>query len=128
MRILVFVCPRCLGVTLQITSSIELLPDSRSDEISVQILKCSKCKFVGLGVYEESRRGGFDSESVYHRGYYMDTSALVSIEEMIKQCSKPKKSGCRCRIHRSLGRVNEFGRWIWIEEMPHEETFKLQII
>ena len=125
---MVFVCPRCLGGTLQINSSIELAPDSRSDEISVQIPKCSKCGFAGLGVYEETRRGGLDSESLYHRGYYIDDSTLVLAEKLIRQCTKPKKSGCKCRVHRSLGRVDEFGRWIWLESIPHEETFKLQII
>jgi hypothetical protein len=123
-----FICPRCFGGTLKITSSIELPPDSRSDEITVQILKCSKCRFTGLGVYEETRRGGLDSESFYHRGYFIDDSALASIEKMIRQCPKTKKSGCRCRIHRSLGRVNELGRWIWLESIPHGEIFKLQII
>ncbi|UCD27002.1 MAG: hypothetical protein JSV75_02465 [Candidatus Bathyarchaeota archaeon] len=112
---------------MKITSSIELPPDSRSDEITVQILKCSKCGFAGLGVYEETRRGKLDSESFHHRGYYMDDSTLASIQKMIGQCPKPKKSGCRCRIHRSLGRVNEFGEWNWLEKTPHKETFRLQI-
>ena len=123
-----FLCPRCHGGSIKITSSIELPPDSRSDEISVQILRCSKCGFAGLGIYEETRRGRLDSESVNHRGYFVDDSALDSIEKMIRQCPKPKKSGCRCRIHSSLGRVNEFGRWNWLEKIPRKETFQLQII
>ena len=125
---MVFVCPRCLGVTVTIEHSLELPSDSRSDEIEVQTLKCSKCGFAGLGIYEESRRGGFDSESVDHRGYYVDDSTLASIEKKIKQCPKPKMYNCRCRIHRSFGCVNEFGRWNWLEKIPHKETFKLQII
>lgn len=123
-----FVCPRCLGGSMKITSSIELPPDSRSDEITVQILRCSKCGFAGLGIYEESRRGRLDSESVYHRGYYMDDSTLASLEKMIMQCPNPKKSGCRCKTHRSLSRVNKYGRWSWLEKIPHKETFKLQRI
>ena len=123
-----FVCPRCIGGSMKITSSIELPPDSRSDEITVQILKCLKCGFAGLGIYEEARRGRLDSESVHHRGYYVDESTLASIEKMIRQCPKPKKPSCRCRIHRSLGCVNEFGRWNWLDKMPHGEIFKLQIM
>ena len=120
-----FICPRCRGGSMRITSSIELPPDSRSDEITVQTLKCSKCGFAGLGVYEESRRGKLDSESVHHLGYYVDDSTLASIEKMIRQCPKPKKSSCRCRIHRSLSRVDEFGGWSWLEKLPHKEAFKL---
>jgi hypothetical protein len=123
-----FVCPRCRGVSIKMTSSIELPPDSRSDEITVQILKCSKCGFAGLGVYEETRRGRLDSESVHHRGYHVDDSTLASLEKMIRQCSKPKKPGCECRIHHSLGSVNEFGRWNWLEKIPLKETFKLELI
>ena len=40
-----FICPKCRGISLEITSTIELPPDSRSDEITVQILKCTKCGF-----------------------------------------------------------------------------------
>jgi len=72
-----FVCPKCLGASMKITSSIELPPDSRSDEITVQTLKCSKCGFAGLGIYEESRRRRLDSESFHHHGYHMDDSALA---------------------------------------------------
>lgn len=122
-----FVCPRCLGLSMKITSKIELPPDSRSDEIAVQTLKCSKCRLAALGIYEESRRGSFDLESVDHRGYYVDASSLASIEKMIGECPEPKKSGCRCRIHRSFGCVNEVGRWNWIDKIAHKEKFKLQI-
>ena len=119
------VCPRCLGVSMKMTSSIELPPDARSDEITVQTLKCSKCGFAGLGIYEESRRGRLEFESIEHSGYFMDDSTFASIDKMIRQCPKPKKSSCSCRIHRSLGCVNEFGRWNWLEKTPHKETFKI---
>ena len=124
---MVFICPSCLAASMEITSSIELPHDSRSDEISVQILKCLKCGFAGLGIYEESRRGRLNSESFQHRGYYVDDSVLDSIENMIKKCSKPKNSNCKCKIHRSLGCVNEIGRWNWLEKIPYKKPFKLQI-
>ena len=123
-----FVCPQCSGVSMNINKSIELPPDSRSDEIAVQTLKCLKCGFYGLGVYEESRRGSLDSESVDHRGYYVDDCTIASIEKMIGQCPEPKNSGCRCRIHRSFISINKFGRWNWLEKIPQKERFKLQTV
>lgn len=123
-----FVCPKCLGLSIKIISSIELPPDSRSDEIGVQTIRCSKCGFAALGVYEESRRGGLDSESVDHRGYYVDNSSLASIEKMIGQCPEPKKSTCRCRIHRSFSHVDDVGRWNWLDTIQYKEKFKIQII
>jgi len=123
-----FVCPQCRGVSMKINESIELPPDSRSDEIAVQTLKCLKCGFNGLGVYEESRRGSLDSESVDHRGYYVDDCIIASIEKMIGQCPEPNKSSCRCRIHQILSRVNKFGRWNWLDKIPHKERFKLQTV
>ena len=123
-----FVCPQCRGVSMKINKSIELPPDSRSDEITVQILKCLKCGFNGLGIYEESRRGDLDSESVDHRGYYVDDRIIASIEKMIGQCPEPKKSSCRCRIHRTLSCINKFGRWNWLGKIQHKERFKLQTV
>ena len=125
--IMVFVCPRCRGGSLTITARIELPPDSRSDEIAVQTLNCSGCGFAGLGVYEESRRGRLDADSVHHRGYHVDAATLASIARRIRHCPKPKDAGCRCRTHRSLDRVNEDGRWNWLETIPHTETFTLQL-
>ena len=123
-----FICPRCLSRNLQTTSSIELPSDSRSDEISVQILKCSECDFAGLGVYEESRRGRLDSEKIYHRGYYVNNSLLEKVRKLIRLCPNQKKSSCKCKVHLSLGRTNEFGRWIWLDSVPIKEKFQLQIV
>jgi hypothetical protein len=120
-----FICPKCCGISLEITSTIELPPDSRSDEITVQILKCTKCGFAGLGVYEETRRGGLGSESYYHRGYYVDDFTLSSLEKKISHCPEPKKHSCQCIIHKSFGCTNEFGRWNWLENIPHKEIFSL---
>jgi hypothetical protein len=113
---------------MSISASIELPSDSRSDEITVQILKCPKCGFAGLGIYEETRRGRLDSEIVHHRGYYSNDSTLVSIEKMINQCPKPKKSNCKCRSHLSFCSVDEIGRWNWLEKIPLKEEFRLLIV
>lgn len=123
-----FICPRCRGVSMKITSSIELPPDARSDEINLQILKCLKCGFDGIGVYEETRRGKLDSELVHHRGYYVDDSVLASLEKMIKQCPKPKKTSCLCKIHHFLGCTNAFGMWNWLDKIPRKDAFKLELV
>ena len=85
-----FICPRCRGVSMKITSNIDLPPDSRSDEVSIQIIKCSKCGFAGLGIHEETRRGKLDSESVNHRGYYLDDSTLASLEKRISNAQSQR--------------------------------------
>jgi C4-type Zn-finger protein len=76
---LVFICPACKYKTLEIISSIELPPDIRSDEITLQILKCKNCEFKSLGLYEESRRGALGYESVNHRGFYLPEKDLEDI-------------------------------------------------
>ena len=122
-----FICPRCCGISLKINSSIELPPENRSDEITVQTFRCSECGFAGLGIYEETRRGRLNSELVHHRCYYLEDSTLVSIEKMIRRCPKPKKSNCKCKSHLSFHKVDKYGRWNWFEKIPHKESFKLEI-
>ena len=123
-----FLCPRCQSRLMRIESSIELLPDSRSDEITVQILKCPKCGFTGLGIYEETRRGRLDTELIHHRGYCLNDSTMVSIEKLIKQCPKPRNPNCKCKTHNSFYSVDEFGRWNWLKKIPLKEEFKLLIV
>ena len=125
--VLVFFCPKCLSGFLEISSRLELPSDSRSDEIAIQVLRCSKCGFMGLGVYEESRRGGLDFESVDHRGIVLDESEILNIEKKIKKCPKPMDSGCKCSVHRSLGVVNDDGRWSWLQKLTIKDSFKLKI-
>jgi hypothetical protein len=127
-ELLVFYCPQCLAFSLQICSTLELPFDSRSDEISLQILKCAKCGFVGLGVYEESRRGKLDSESIEHRGYILDDSEMSNIEKMIKKCPNPKNSNCKCKVHHSLSTITKEGRWNWLKKAHIKESFKIQRI
>ena len=109
---------------MRITSTIELPPDSCSYEITLQILKCSKCSFAGIGVYEETRRGGLDSENFYHYCHYFDGYNLAKMDKLIRKCPNPKKSGCQCRIHRYLCCVNEFGIRNWLEKIQHKEKIK----
>ena len=122
-----FICPKCTRKSLNIVSSIELPPDSRSDEITLQIVKCSRCRFEGLAVYQESRRGALDSESVDHIGYYANAEGIASIKGKIERCPNHRNSRCRCSAHRSLGRKNRLGRWTGLDKVHHEGTFALKL-
>lgn len=106
------VCPNCGNAgSLQIESSMEIPPDSRSDEITVQLLACSNCEFQGVGVYEESRRGGFDDESVDHYGYDLDIDEWKRLAKIIRACPKPRDKKCACTGHKKLNVRNQYGRW-----------------
>jgi hypothetical protein len=109
------ICPKCNADTLKIVSSIELPPDSRSDEIAVQITGCSRCNFIGLAVYEESRRGSLINELFTHRGYNVSPTALETIQQKIAQCPNPRNSKCHCKVHHTMGRADSDGRWIGLD-------------
>jgi hypothetical protein len=112
-----FACPNCgTPSSLRITSSIELPPDSRSDEIALQIVACARCGFRGAAVYEESRRGSLDSEAVDHRGYRVPAESLNSLIAQIGACPDPANRGCGCESHRTLGRTDDAGRWSGMPE------------
>ncbi len=100
-----FQCPECSSPgSLTITSKIELPQDSRSDEITLQVIQCGTCGFAGLAVYEESRRGSLDSDSFQHFGYHVDAADLQAVKEKIKRCPKPGNPRCQCSAHLELGK------------------------
>jgi len=112
-----FQCPACRSPgSLQITSSIELPPDSRSDEIALQVVACARCGFRAAAVYEESRRGSLDSEAVDHVGHRVTGEALRSLAARIDACPEPGNPGCGCASHRQLGRTDDAGRWRGLED------------
>ena len=107
-----FICPECsTSKSLKIGLKIELPPDSRSDEITLQVVKCTKCGFEGIAVYEESRRGAMGSESFDHSGYRVNVDDLKDLKVMIRQCPEPRNRRCRCPVHRKLRRTDSSGRW-----------------
>ena len=123
-----FVCPNCLiPQALNIDKSITLPPDSRSDDILLQTVRCSQCGFRGAAVYEESRRGGMDSESWDHRGYYLSESDLKWLSALINRCPAKKNKKCRCQAHKELGQKNEYGRWIRPESFSWEKSFPMRL-
>lgn len=124
-----FTCPACLrAYALRITKSITLPPDSRSDDILLQIVSCKACGFRGVAVYEESRRGGLDSESWDHTGYRPPREEVSRISALIGRCPKKKDWRCSCPGHAELGRKDEYGRWQlpgtfdWLNSFPMRQS------
>jgi hypothetical protein len=111
-----FRCPECQG-TLRITATMELPPDSRSDEIALQIVRCRDCGFAGVAVYEESRRGTLGSESVDHRGFRIGAADLSALRRQIRNCPQPGNPRCGCVAHQALGRKDSSGRWAGLADM-----------
>ena len=117
-----FVCPRCgISQVLKIEMSITLPPDSRSDDILVQLVGCNKCHFRGAAVYEESRRGA--SESWDHRGYLISENAFEQLSSLINSCPNQKDKKCRCPAHKKLAKRDQNGRWLKPEEFSWERSF-----
>jgi len=120
-----FLCPTCSQPHLKITAVLELPSDSRSDEIALQIVKCARCGFAGIAVYEESRRGALDSQSFDHTAYEVASAALARVSEDIARCPDPRNPHCTCDVHRFWGRKNEWGRWNGLDSLMSASSFPL---
>ena len=121
-----FACPRCsVEDSLAIVAVIELAPDSRSDEIALQVLKCGRCGFRGLAVYEESRRGAWDSEAWEHAGYLVDEDVVNTFAGLIDKCPDRTNSDCACESHQILGQRDRNGRWNGIDKFEAKGMFPL---
>jgi len=121
-----FFCPSCRSAHgLEIRQSIALPPDSRSDEIMVQVLACRECKYEAAAVYEESRRGELGSEAWNHTGYRASHAALWRLMNLISACPTPKMAGCQCASHRRLGRRSQRGTWNALDDFDLGAPFGL---
>ena len=122
-----FQCPNCRSVpnSLRIQRTIALPSDSRSDEISLQILRCKGCGFRAVAVYEESRRGSLGSESWSHQGFELALPDLQAIRRMIRACPDDSNPRCTCPSHQVLGRRDRSGRWEGLGGMSIQRSFNL---
>jgi hypothetical protein len=121
-----FTCPNCgFPKVLKIELSITLPPDSRSDDIILQIVRCDRCRLRGAAVYEESRRGA--SESWDHRGYIINENTLEWLSSLINSCPNQKNKKCRCPAHRKLAKKDQNGRWIIPEGFSWEKSFPMRL-
>lgn len=122
-----FKCPECgFPGALKITASISLPPDSRSDEIILQIISCEMCRFRGAAVYQESRRGALDSDSWEHTGYWLGDQDLKWLSSLIKSCPARKNQRCDCRAHQLLGAKDESGRWVLPANISWDDSFPMR--
>jgi hypothetical protein len=112
-----FTCPRChTPGGLRITHRLELPPDARSDEITLQVVRCSHCRFEGLAVYEESRRGALDHESFSHTGYEAkDRAQLSALKAAIAHCPAHGDPRCTCAAHQAYGQHGAYGQWTGLD-------------
>lgn len=122
-----FRCPACSASSLRITLRLELPPDSRWDEIALQMIACDPCGFAGLAVYQESRRGALDSEIVHHDGYRVSAADLARLELEIESCPAPDSASCDCRAHRTLGRCDASGRWDALQTIDRNGSFRVEL-
>ena len=107
-----FECPSCKAASsLVIARRIEVDPPAPSSETSVQLVECKDCHFRALAVYQESRAGALDSESVGHRGYPLDDSEFESFAGIIKECPDRLNRHCRCPSHLKLDKLAASDSW-----------------
>ncbi len=123
-----FRCPDCsLPASLEITHSIDLPPDSRSDEITLQIVECSGCGFRAVAVYEESRRGVMEVESWDHTGYRLSEAVLEDLASTIIGCPDPGNRRCTCPSHLKLGKADTQGRWQGLAGAAVRYSFPMEL-
>ena len=123
-----FRCPQCKTLTsLDITSRIELPPDSRSEEITLQVVECTACGFGGLAVYEEPRHGFLEADDWAHIGYWVSKDAVESVKSAIRSCPNPYDSHCACTVHSSLSQKDVHGVWKGLLEMERGHTFLMRM-
>ena len=121
-----FRCPACSTRSLLILSALEVKPDSRWDEITLQTLGCTQCGFTGVAVYQESRRGALDAEIVHHDGYSVDLADRQRLERAIRHCPTPSDTRCTCFAHRAFGGHDAAGRWKGLSTLQRGAAFTLE--
>ncbi len=94
-------CPFCENPrSLSITHRLELPPDHRSDEVTLQLVKCAACGVEAGAIYEESRRGA--SESWHHFAFELDPFSRLRVLRLIEGCPDPGDKRCECQAHQDL--------------------------
>ena len=93
-------CPRCKA-KLATVRTIALGPDDFSDDYTFKTFACEGCALVGVGYYEESRRGS--GESWHHRGYETSREDHDRVNREIATCPAPSNPRCGCEAHQRYG-------------------------
>lgn len=101
-------CPFCeASGTLNISHRLELPPDHRSDEVTLQIVACAGCGVEAGAIYEESRRGA--SETYNHFAFEVDDLSLRRLKGQITSCPEPRNKRCTCQAHLDLAGKAAYG-------------------
>lgn len=98
--ITMFSCHACRKSSLAITGRLNLGPDDDSDEVAIQVLRCSACSAAAIGLYEASRRGSGDS--CHHAGWTATPAAVDEVDALIAACPSPGSHRCPCATHAAL--------------------------
>ncbi len=123
-----FRCPQCkTSDSLEISASIDLPPDRKSTEISLQVVECSACNFRGLAVYEECRSGGPMGEEGQHIGYWVSPDAVEKIKQAIASCPSPHRDHCTCQAHSELSNRDVHTIWRGLLEIERGHTFLMRM-
>ena len=123
-----FHCPECTASgSLRITSKLELPPDGRSDEITLQLVECSHCGFAGIAIYEESRRGALDSDSFSHTGYRVKGKDFKALMKAVRKCPSPGNARCKCAVHRRFGTRDQGYRWNGLKDIELGRSFRMDL-
>ena len=101
-----FECPSCRRKSMEISFSLELLPQGDDDEITLQTLQCAACGFHGAAVYRESRHGNLGSESWSHDGYPIADEPLERLYKALLICPRPGDRRCPCPTHAAFAQQN----------------------
>ena len=116
-----YTCPQCSkDDSLIVTAMIELLPDEWSDEIEVEIVECSCCRFRGVAVDEESRRVPWIGVHP-PRGLPRGGRGIRGVERRDQTLPDPANRGCTCPSHRSVAQA-----LAWGEELRGELASSVQ--
>ncbi len=122
-----FICPRCYAPALEICTALELPSDSRSDEITLQVVSCSACQFHGLAVYEESRRGLLETERWDHTGYQAAEELVEELIQTLHSCPEPANPRCTCQVHARFNRQDSQGRWRGLDDLGALAAFRMEL-
>jgi hypothetical protein len=104
-------CPTCKPVAMHLVRSMELPPDSRSDEVTLSLYECGRCGCRAATVYEESRRGAMDDDSYHVDGFLLAEADYDLLRRIVGRCPAPSARQCTCPAHAILSRTGASGAW-----------------
>jgi hypothetical protein len=108
-----------------ISQALELPGDRDSDEITLQVVECMRCKFRGLAVFEESHRGSMFDDAWRHTGYQVRDAEVAQVNDLLQACPHPYDSHCTCPAHTTFSKSDRIGNWIGLEGLTVKGTFRM---